>query len=300
MRSGKRSAALCLAAFAILSCLFLSCASAPPPYRSYEGAELASSQAAVFQFFPPAFISIVPYKLDGKPHLYDGDRRFMEGTFYSFTTLSTDWAFAPGRHSIEFYTVDTDPLKQIVISLDMEAGKTYVMKGSSKKFDITCDGKTVPYDVSPVPVLEEPSEDQPHAILSFIPQKSAIASVPYLLRIDGKVRKTMYKLHPRWTCMNYSSLARGIVTSVGGAGMLLQPNLDVKEGYISIRLAPGPHQIEYFADGTFLGQRAFGTWVRTIDFIAEAGRSYAIEIVPDEAPLYKGGLTENGIRIVAD
>jgi hypothetical protein len=293
-------AILGLAIFMIVSSLFLSCATPPSTYRSYEGAELPSGQAAVFQFVAPFFISIVPYKLDGRPHLYDGDTRFMEGTFYSFKTTTSDWAFAPGRHSVEFYTVDTDPLKQIIVSLDMEAGKTYVMKGTSKEFDITCDGKSVPFEVSPVPILEEPSEDQPHAILSFIPQKSAIASVPYLFRIDGKVRTTMYKLHPRWTCMNYSSLARGIVTSVGGAGMLLQPNLDVKEGYISIRLEPGTHQIEYFADGTFLGQRAFGTWVRTIDFTAEAGRSYAIEIVPDDAPLYEGGLTENGIRIVAE
>jgi hypothetical protein len=43
-----------------------------------------------------------------------------------------------------------------------------------------------------------------------------------------------------------------------------------------------------------------GTLVRTIYFTAEAGRSYAIEIVPDDAPLYEGGLTENGIRIVAE
>jgi len=253
---------------------------------------------ALFQFVNPSFISIVPYKIDGKPStvLQPGTNP-MEGTYLSFTTLNTEIEFLPGTHSIEFFSVDTDPLGFFTVTLDVEAGKTYVMKGTSKDFAITCDGKPVPFKVAPVPVLSEPSAAESHATLTFIPGTGGFKSVPYILRIDGKVRATMYRLHPRWTTMNYSGLARGIVTSINMAGMIVQPNLEAKEGYFSIRVAPGKHVIEYFADSLMLGQRQFGKLVRLAEFDAVAGKDCSIEIVPDTVKSSQG-IIENGIRIV--
>jgi hypothetical protein len=281
-----------------LACLvMMSACTTVVPYR-VEGPGGDSGAMALLQFVNPAFISIVPYKIDGTPslRLQEGTSP-MEGTFLSFTTLNTEIEFAAGRHSIEFYSVNTDPVGHFIVTFSVEAGKTYLMQGTSQNLTLTTGGVAVPYTVKPVEVLREPGDKEPHATLTFIPGKSGFDSVPYLLRIDDKVRGTMYRLHPRWTTMNYSGLARGIVTSINMAGMIVQPNLEAKEGYLSIRIEPGHHRIEYFADGVFMGQRHFGQFVRVIEFDAVAGADYEIEIVPD-AQKSPQGFVENGIRIV--
>jgi hypothetical protein len=59
-------------------------------------------------------------------------------------------------------------------------------------------------------------------------------------------------------------------------GTLIQANLDAAEGGFSIRLAPGHHSIEYFAESTVLGSRYLGNLVRIIELDAEAGKNYAL------------------------
>ena len=278
--------------------ILVACASTPP-FHAYTGTEQPQEKTAVFVWVAPSFISYVPYKLDGKPNSQASASKFMEGTFASFTSINSEYVFMPGRHTIEFYAVDTDPVSHFVLGIDLEAGKRYIMKGKTREFSITCDGVPVPYTNSPVPVLEEPKETEPHATLTFLPGKGGFKSVPYILRIDGKVRETMYRLHPRWTTMNYSSLARGIVTSIGGAGMLIHPNLDAKEGYLSIRITPGHHVVEYFTDNIYAGRRMFSRLVRIAEFDALAGVKYSVDIVPD-LEKQPDGLLEHGIEIKAE
>lgn len=294
-RTGK-SVSAALAVAVIVGASALAGCATPPPYRAYGGPELPAPETALFKFVSPAFISEVPFKLDGEANT-GADPRFMEGTFYSFTTLTTDWSFAPGRHEIEFYAVDVEPPEHFIIGFEAEPGRVYEMRGSSQAFTIAEGGVPIRFDLRPVPVLPEPAEDEPHATLSYLPGRGAFATVPYVLRIDGMVRERMFRLHPRWTTMNYSSLARGVVTSVGLAGMIVQPNVDLKEGYLSIRLAPGTHRIEYFCDALYAGRRFFGKFVRELEFTAEAGGHYLLEIVPDPAPS-PSGVVENGARIV--
>jgi hypothetical protein len=182
----------------------------------------------------------------------------------------------PGEHSFELYTVDTNPLTFTTIRFTVEAGKTYLMKGNSKAYSVTVNGNPVDVAHEQVPVIAEPAETDFHAVLSFTPGSAGMDVSAYVLRIDGKIRNPMFKLHPRWAVMNYSGLARGIVTSAGGTGTLIQANLDAKEGAFSIRLAPGPHTIEYFAEATVLGSRGLGMLVKTISLDAKAGGRYAI------------------------
>jgi hypothetical protein len=120
----------------------------------------------------------------------------------------------------------------------------------------------------------------------------------WVFRIDGKIRTPMYKMHPRWVVMNYSGLASGIVNSIGGSGMLIQANLEGTEGSLEVRLSPGKHLIEGFAETMFLGSRIRGDAVRVLEFDFKSGKAYKIVLVRDTEVNKNAGLAENGIKIV--
>jgi len=71
--------------------------------------------------------------------------------------------------------------------------------------------------------------------------------------------------------------------------MLIQANVEAKEGSFSIRLSPGSHRIEYIAETLFLGSRILSDSVRVLERDFEAGRTYDIVITADaEKDPWKG------------
>ncbi|WP_304244904.1 hypothetical protein [Gracilinema caldarium] len=154
----------------------------------------------------------------------------------------------PGLHRFEFYTVDTSPIQIFTLTFPLKAGSVYELIGSSKEQKILEDGKEIAVERGDVPVLVEPEPTEPHATLIVQRDKLSSRNV-YVLRVDGKIRAPMYKLHPRWVVMNYSGLARGVILFVPKGPFLdlaaymdlLPSNIEAAEGSLVLRLSPGPH-----------------------------------------------------------
>jgi hypothetical protein len=278
---------------------FTSCqsvfASSLPPIQTWEGAQHPAAETAVFTYKGTGAYGLLLYAVDGQPRTKHGDNRLLEGSYSNTLMCGFDLTLLPGEHVFEFYTVDTNPLQIFTIKFPVAAGKTYILSGSSKEFALRADGAAVPFVREEVPSIVEPAETEPHATLEIKREGGAMDVNCFILRIDGKIRSPMYKRHPRWVVMNYSGLASGIVNSIGGTGMLIQGNVEAKEGYLLLRLSPGTHRIEYFAESIFLGQRELGDAVRILDFNFEAGKDYKSVLTPDSSKIE--GITEHGMTI---
>jgi hypothetical protein len=298
MRAFSCFAAVVVVAASLAATSCLSLPTSAEPFQAFEGSPAAEGETALFTYPGTGSYGLLLYAVDGQPRTRIGDNRLLEGSYSNTLMCGFDVVVQPGTHRFEFYTVDTNPLQVFTLELSMEAGKTYALTGSSKAFAVKLDGQEVPVVRGEVAAIVEPAEDSPHATLTFSRTQGAMDVNAWILRIDGKIRQPMYKRHPRWMVMNYSGLASGIVNSIGGGGMLIQPNVDAKEGNFGIRLSPGMHRIEYQAEALFLGKREMGEIVRSVDVDLEAGKAYRIVAVPSGEKIE--GIAETAIQILPE
>jgi hypothetical protein len=269
-----------------IAAIFLSgCATIPTPvHQAYAGDARPESDVSHVIFVGSGFPDIYLYSVDGTP-TSSKNESFVPATYSDAGSLGFDVTLLPGEHVLEIYNVhktpfDKAPLEYLAIGFSTEAGKSYFLARDGSSWKVTADGNAVKTVVKPVGVFAEPSESEPHANLTFT--RDTTGQMVYVFRVDGKISASMNYLEPRWVCYNAIDVGE------------LSPQYDS----LNLRVPVGHHVVECTDTYKVLLSTFVSQWVRILEFDAQAGKSYRIEVIPNTASGSSPGDEE--IKIVAE
>lgn len=257
---------------------FISCSGERMLHKTYTGQDLAAGEAAVFNWEGTWYMGLGLYKVDGHPYTGGFEGGTWECMYNDKNHGGFNVAVRPGERVFEFFAVDSSPVKVFQIKFNLLSGKTYTLKGDSKKYAVICDGAEVKITVEPIPVYYEPAVKERHGTLSLkLPEDTPRVA---LFRIDERVGVVMYKFHPKWVSINDLTADHDIIYEV--------------------RLTPGRHTIEYVVFGganAFYGYNHMGSSVKTLNFFVKEGRTYSYRVIEDPAK-GKSGRFEHTIELI--
>ncbi|HLP08898.1 MAG TPA: hypothetical protein VK178_12095 [Opitutaceae bacterium] len=259
------------------------------PYQAYSGPPRALTETA--QFSCKGDRGITPltwlYKVDGRTRT-----EFTGGLLpFGFNKTHAIGAFAlallPGEHTFEIVLNNrrgpaAKGATEIVVKrirVQMEAGRRYRFSHEGFAIAVAFDGdnasSTAPvYTVDDAPAYREPAATTAFATLEYQAAKRDEIH-PYLLRVDDSVTTAPGAIPE----VNYSL---PVFKSYSGA-----------KGALSLRLAPGPHTLEFM----LLGGRVLDGLVQVETITVEAGKTYALEI--EKTELKGSTITSAKLRLVA-
>jgi len=273
----------------LLSALPLALGGVAAPYPAYPGPEKPAAETALFSYKGAGGMGLTPrtwvYKVDGETRA-----QFRSGVLpfgYNKTHSVGGFALAllPGEHSVEIGLNDRKgPMTKVAARI--EAQRIHLRVAAGGRYRFSHDGFAITiaaeapasagspvFSVEEVPPYAEPPETAPHATLTYTHAGKADID-PYVLRVDDQV-----------------TAAAGGIDGVNYALPVFK-SFSAGKGALTLRLAPGPHHLEWMA----LGDRVIDGLIQHTTVNLEAGRKYQLQI--DKTEIKGSELSTATLRLV--